>query len=112
MPEAQKNQSAKIADGQSIDSLLAILRGRLPDLNSKYGVRSIGLFGSRVDGTHRPDSDLDVLVELGDKPIGLFAYSRLQEELSDLLGLRVDLVDRRGLKPRIGQRILAQVRMA
>src|SRR4051794_35502495 len=107
MPATRKKQTATSNGEQPIESMLSQLRQKLPDLNSTYGVRSIGLFGSRVDGTHRPDSDLDVLVELGDKPIGLFAYVRLQNELSDLLGLKVDLVDKRGLKPRIGQRILA-----
>jgi predicted nucleotidyltransferase len=99
-------------DNPSVDSILATLRRELPRLKAEFGVRSIGVFGSRVQGTQRPDSDLDVLVELGDKPITLFGYVRLQNELSDLLGIQVDLVDRRGLKPYIGQRILAEVRMA
>jgi predicted nucleotidyltransferase len=104
-------RSAEAAD-QSLESILAALRAELPHLNEEYGVRSIGVFGSRVHGTHRPDSDLDLLVELGDKPIGLFAYVRMQAHLSQLLGVAVDLVDRKGLKPHIGNRILSEVRMA
>ena len=38
------------------------LRAMLPELAEKYGVSELGLFGSRVRGDHRPDSDLDVLV--------------------------------------------------
>jgi uncharacterized protein len=65
-----------------------------------------------LHGTHRHDSDLDVLVELGDKPISLCGYSPLQDELIELLGVPVDLVDRRALKPYVGPKILAEVRMA
>ena len=70
----------------------------------------MGVFGSYARGEQRDDSDLDILVELG-PGIGLVGYVGLQQELSEALGLKVDLANRRTLKPRIGQRILAEVRM-
>lgn len=70
----------------------------------------MGVFGSYARGEQRDDSDLDILVELG-PGIGLFGYVGLQQELSEALGLKVDLANRRTLKPRIGERILAEVRM-
>ncbi len=82
----------------------------LPELRRRYSIRSMGLFGSFVRGEQRPESDLDVLVEFGDG-IGLFEVAGLQIELSEALGLKVDLANRNALKPRIGKRILAEVRM-
>lgn len=95
-----------------MDGILSALRAERPSLGREYGVRSIGVIGSWVRGEQRPDSDLDILVELGGKPIRLFGYVRFQAHLSRLLGHNVDLVDRRTLKPRIGRRILSEVRMA
>ncbi len=86
-----------------------ILRQHLPELQARYGVKSLGIFGSYVRGEARKNSDLDVLVEFGDKPLSLFGFIGLQNYLSDLLGIKVDLVERKGLKPAIGQHILAEV---
>lgn len=69
----------------------------------------MGVFGSYVRGEQRDDSDLDVLVELGDG-VTLIDYVGLQLELSDALGLKVDLANKKMLKRRIGQRILSEVR--
>ncbi|MDI9591316.1 MAG: nucleotidyltransferase family protein [Acidobacteriota bacterium] len=89
--------------------LLDELRARLPDLQDRYGVLSLGVFGSYARGQQKADSDLDVLVEFDDRPLSLFDFVRLENELSDALGIKVDLVERRALKPHIGQHILAEV---
>lgn len=81
-----------------------------PDLHRRYPIRSMGVFGSYARGEQNDDSDLDLLVEFGDTA-GLFEYAGLQLELSDAQGMTVDVVNRAALKPRIGQRILAEVRM-
>jgi predicted nucleotidyltransferase len=70
----------------------------------------MGVFGSYVRGEQRDDSDLDLLVEIGEG-MTLPDYVGLQSELSDALGIKVDLADRSTLRRRIGQRILAEVRM-
>lgn len=85
-----------------------ILRQQLPLLTEHYGVASLGLFGSYVRGEARPDSDLDILVRFHQTP-GLLRFIELENYLSDLLGVRVDLVMVEALKPHIGQRILAEV---
>ncbi len=85
------------------------LKDLLPELQARYGVRTLGVFGSYVRGEEKPTSDLDVLVEFDDRPMGLFKFVELENYLSDTLGVRVDLVEKKGLKPRIGQRILAEV---
>ena len=84
-----------------------ILRRELGTLRKKYNVKVIGLFGSYVRGEQKKGSDVDILVEF-QEPIGLFKFLELEEHLSDLLGKKVDLVSKKALKPRIGQRILAE----
>jgi predicted nucleotidyltransferase len=81
------------------------LKEQLPHLAAGYGVSSLALFGSYVRGEQRADSDLDVLVTFVRKP-GLFRFIALENELSDLLGVKVDLVLRDALKPHIGKRVL------
>jgi predicted nucleotidyltransferase len=94
---------------RQLDDILAQLRAMQPALRRRYPIRRMGVFGSYVRGEQREDSDLDVLVELGDG-ITLLDYAGLQSELTEALGIRVDLANQRTLKPRIGRRILAEVR--
>ena len=93
---------------QAIAAIRGILRDELPGLSERYHVASLGLFGSRVRGDAAPDSDLDVLVRFRKTP-GLIRFIELENHLSDLLGLRVDLVMAEALKPAIGQRVLKEV---
>ncbi len=79
------------------------------ELREKYKVRSLGVFGSYVRGEQRKRSDLDVLVELGDDTLSLLKFIELEHYLSDLVGIKVDLVEKSELKPRIGEHILAEV---
>lgn len=85
-----------------------VLREQMPMPRSQYRVESIGLFGSYVRGDNRPGSDLDVLVTFEEPPC-LIGFLRLENHLSDLLGVQADLVMKTALRPRIGQRILAEV---
>ena len=85
------------------------MRASLPDLADRYQVASLGVFGSYVRGKEQPDSDLDLLVEFLEPP-SLFEFIRLEDELSALLGVRVDLVMKSALKPGIGRHILAEVK--
>lgn len=87
----------------------SILRLHLPKLRQEYGVRSLGLFGSYVRGDQHVGSDLDLLVEFDDRPLTLFQFIALENYLSDLLGVKVDLVEKETLKPVIGRHILREV---
>jgi hypothetical protein len=84
------------------------IQAQKPYLAEKYGVTEIGLFGSYVRGEARPDSDLDVLVEFVEYP-SLLEFIYLEDELSETLGIQIDLVMKTGLKPRLGQHILQEV---
>jgi uncharacterized protein len=94
---------------RTLSQLLEQLRTMLPDLQARYGVQTLGVFGSYVRGNQHQGSDIDVLVEFDDRPLSLFDFIRLENELSDALGLKVDLVERRALRRHIGRRILSEV---
>ncbi len=84
------------------------IRRELPRLRQEYAVRSLGLFGSYVRGEQKRGSDLDILVEFSKTP-GMFHFLELERDLSRLLGISVDLVQKEALKPAIGRRILDEV---
>ena len=86
------------------------LQSRLPELRKTYGVCSVGVFGSYATGQAGRRSDLDLLVEFDQAPT-LFQFVQLQRQLTQLLGMKVDLVMKSALKPEIGQHILRQVVM-
>ncbi len=65
----------------------------------KYGVKSAGIFGSRARGESRPDSDIDILVSFGEKPISLWDMVALKDELSRLLHGVVDLISDKAIVP-------------
>jgi predicted nucleotidyltransferase len=88
-----------------VDGHLVTLRQQLPELAEKYHVRSLEVFGSYVRDEQTSESDLDVLVTF-DKAPGLFQFIELENRLSDVLGVKVDLVMKSALKPRLEQRIL------
>jgi predicted nucleotidyltransferase len=93
----------------TLDDVLRTLRVHLPELREHYGVRTLGVFGSYVRGEQRPRSDLDLLVEFGSRPLTLIQVITLEQHLSDLLGVQVDLVEKKTLKPAIGRHILQEV---
>jgi predicted nucleotidyltransferase len=93
------------------DQILDALRRLRPELEDRYNVKAIGLFGSALRGEHGPRSDIDVLVEFR-SPIGFFKFLELEELLAERLGGKVDLVSKKALKPEIGRAILDEVIMA
>jgi uncharacterized protein len=97
--------------GSELARVKRVLRKHLPELRERYGVESLGVFGSYVRGEAKRKSDLDVLVDFRGRGMTLFKFVEMENYLSGLLGLKVDLVMRSALKPNIGMRILAEVVM-
>jgi uncharacterized protein len=62
-----------------------------------YNPVKIGIFGSYAREENRPDSDLDILINLN-TAISLFQFVRIERELSELLGIKVDLVSEGAIK--------------
>jgi len=72
----------------------------------RYGVTRAALFGSAARDQMRPDSDIDILVQI-DKDISLLDFVALKLELQDALGRSVDLVEYDTIKPRLRNGILS-----
>lgn len=95
---------------KSLNEVKEILKKHEIELKEKYGVKEIGIFGSYVRGEQKKGSDIDVLVEFyPDIEMDLIKFVELEEYLSDLLGIKVDLVMKSALKPRVGKHVLREV---
>ena len=80
-----------------------------PILLDKYKVKEIGIFGSYGRGEQKQQSDLDLLVDFTES-ISLLDFIHLENGAASLLlGVKVDLVMKTALKPRIGKHILEEV---
>ena len=91
--------------------LTEIDQSALAELCRMYSVRELSIFGSAARGEARPDSDIDMLVEfLPGAKIDLVDYAGLMLDLSKLIGRKVDLVSKKGLKPLIWASVLKDAR--
>lgn len=77
---------------------IRILRNALPGIKERYGIQDLGIFGSVARDEAGPGSDVDVWVKF-DGPARFRAFMGLQFELEELLGVKVDLVSSKGVKP-------------
>lgn len=93
---------------KSIKEIKKILSLHKNEFEEKYSVKEIGVFGSYVKNKNKRKSDLDILVEF-DRPVDFFLFLELEERLSKILKIKVDLVMKKALKPGIGKYILQEV---
>ena len=95
---------------KSIAQIRKKIEALKPDLEEKFQVETIGVFGSYSRGEQTKKSDVDILVEFAkDAHIGLLKYVELEIFLSEQLGIKVDLVAKGGLKPSLQDVILSEV---
>lgn len=93
-----------------LERIINILKEHKEELRKKYHIKEIGIFGSYVRGEQGNKSDIDILVEFEEgAEIGLLEFIGMENYLSDLLGVKVDLVEKIAIKPRIGKHILKEV---
>lgn len=89
------------ADSQKIPDVLQILRTAAPRLQ-QLGVKHLSLFGSTARGTQRPDSDIDLLLDLdAQRCMDLLDYAGIVAEIQELVPQRVDVARRDKLKSRV-----------
>lgn len=81
----------------NLDNIQSRLKAEYPELLLKYPIKNLSIFGSYVRKEETDNSDIDLLVEFS-KPIG-FGFFELAAELEKILGNKVDLVSRNGIKP-------------
>jgi uncharacterized protein len=75
---------------------------------TRNGASRISLFGSFVKGSAGPESDLDIIVEFSDRK-SLLELVRLERELSDQLGIKVDLLTEGSISPHLVDRIKGEM---
>ena len=90
-----------------LSMFLKILRRQLPLLAERHCVASLEVFGSYVRHEQQADSDLDILVTFSEPP-SMLKFIRLEKYLSEILGVKVDLVMKDALKPAIGEFIIRE----
>ena len=89
------------------DEIQATLKQEKERLFREWPIASLALFGSVARGDQGPNSDIDILVEFNG-PIG-WNIVALAEELESILGAKVDLIPRQGIKQRYWERISPEV---
>lgn len=102
-----EEHSSRTGKGLESDHVIRLLRTAAPEIEKKFGVRKIGIFGSAARGEAGPDSDIDVLVKLEDPTFD--RYMDLKFFLEDLFGRPCDLVLEDSLKQGVRSQALREV---
>jgi uncharacterized protein len=78
---------------------IQINRSKIEDFCRKWMIAELSFFGSVLREDFRPDSDVDILVTFdSEAPWDVFDHIHMEEELADLFGRKVDLVDRKAVE--------------
>ncbi len=81
----------------TLDKIMATLRAYKPELQKKYPISQIGVFGSYARGEATEKSDIDIAVDITG-PMGL-SFIAMADEIENLFGIKVDVVPKRSIKP-------------
>ena len=93
---------------QNMDDIKTAIQANREVLESRFKVKTIGVFGSFVRSEQENLSDIDILVEFIE-PVDFIEFIELENYLADKFGKKVDLVTKNALKPFIGKNILEEV---
>lgn len=95
---------------KTLNEIIQKLKELKPEIEKRYQITEIGVFGSYVRNEQDENSDVDILVSISeDSKLSLLGFCKAENWLSEILGIKVDLVMKNTLKPRIGKRILNDV---
>ncbi|NER47106.1 MAG: nucleotidyltransferase family protein [Symploca sp. SIO1A3] len=89
------------------EELITQKREEILNLAAQHGARNVRIFGSVARGEAHQDSDIDFLIDLGEKLSPWFPV-RLIRDLENLLGCKVDVITEKGLKERIRERVIQE----
>ncbi len=93
---------------KALEEIARLLKKNGDTIASEYKAQVLGIFGSYARGAQKPRSDIDILVRFDDGATILDLVG-LGDFLEELLGLKVDIVSERALRPELRDRILAEV---
>ncbi len=91
------------------NKIMEKLKKHLPEIKTRFKVKEIGIFGSRIKGKAKKKSDIDILVEFEKGYKTFDNYMELKFYLEDIFGCKVDLVLRDALKESLKPYILSEV---
>ena len=91
----------------SLAEILSTLKSLKPELERKFHVQNIGVFGSAVRDDFSPKSDVDIIVDFS-RPVGI-EFIDLADYMEARLSAKVDLVSRHGIKDKYFQQIQQEV---
>jgi predicted nucleotidyltransferase len=94
-----------------LPSGLEIPEERIAELCRQYGIQELAIFGSAARGDMRDDSDVDVMVEFFPNVVHGWEYFRIELELGEIFGRRVDLAAKKWMKPQVRARVLPEARV-
>ncbi len=83
---------------------------RLIDICTQNDVSMVGVFGSMARGKAKKESDIDLIVRFS-KPKSLLSVVRLERELSEALGRKVDLLTEAAISPYMRERVMKELRV-
>lgn len=86
------------------------IENKVVSILGRYGAQTIGIFGSYARGTQRPDSDLDLLVNFKERK-SLLTLVRIERELSESIGIKVDLLTEGSVSPYLIDRIKFELKV-
>ncbi len=83
---------------------------KIISLIKKHGAKKIAVFGSYARGEEKPKSDIDILVEFSERK-SLLDIVGIEQELSDALGMKVDLLTEKSISPYLIGRIKKEMKV-
>jgi len=98
----------KRKERKTLEEIKKILKENQAVLREKFKVKEMGIFGSFVRGEQKKRSDVDILVEF-EEVISLLKLAGLENFLTDLMGMKVDVVPKEDIRPELKKRILEEV---
>jgi predicted nucleotidyltransferase len=92
---------------KTLSEIRSVLHAHAEELRRKYGLVNMAVFGSVVRGEARKGSDVDILTGF-ERPISLLTLVDAEFYLGDLLGMKVDLVPARSVRPELKERVFKE----
>jgi len=92
---------------KTIEEIKRILELYKEDLEKKFKVKEIGIFGSYVRKAQNKNSDLDILIKIEDS-ISLLDLVKLENYLTSLLGVKIDLIPKEDIREELREEILKE----
>jgi len=92
----------------TLQNIKAKIGANMTELKTQFGIKEMALFGSYVRNEQKEQSDLDILVDFEESPT-MFEFIRVENKLSKILGVKVDLVMKNALKPHIAKQVMQEL---